>query len=80
MKYLNGNDMPEHVRQVLKDVIMNGEAASVTLTYGNAMLISKDEYERLTEAAQGNAYRQSDYGHFRSGDMLERFFREEIDF
>ncbi len=80
MKYLNGNDMPEHVRQIIKEVIVNGEAAAVTATFGNAVLISSDEYERLTEASSGNAVHQSDYGYFRSGDMLERFFREEVDF
>ncbi len=80
MKYLNGNDMPEHVRQVLKEVILNGDTASITATFGNAVLISKDEYEKLTESSSGNVVHQSDYGHFRSGDMLERYFREEIDF
>lgn len=80
MTYLNGNDMPEHVKLVLKDVITNGKQAAVTAAWGNAVLISKDEYERLLEQSDSEAILMSDYGHFRRADPMERFFREEIDY
>lgn len=80
MKYINGNDMPEHVKAVLKDVIVGNEPASITAHGGSAILISKDEYERLTEASTGNTVYASDYGHFLTSDPLERIMREEVDF
>ena len=52
-KFINGCDMPEHVQKIIRGVIMDNSTASFTTTEGQAIVISKEEYDRLTAEAAG---------------------------
>lgn len=80
MRYLNANDMPEHVRNVFETAVASQTTAHITTKYGNAVVISQDEYDRLCAAEQGEYSVSYNYRKFGVEKELEGYLREEIDF
>ena len=76
-KYINGCDMPEHVQKIIRGVIMNNSSASFTTTEGQAVVISKEEYDRLTAEAAGEFEAKTSCWFDSEMDVLNR---REIDY
>ncbi|MCF0246868.1 MAG: hypothetical protein HUJ55_08625 [Ileibacterium sp.] len=77
MNYINGCDLPEHVQKTIREVIMDQSCASITTAQGQAVLISKEEYDRLQALATGTLNEGSRSW---SDHEMEAIYRKEIDF
>lgn len=80
MSYLNANDLPEHVRSAFETAVVTGASANVTTRYGTAVIISKDEYDRLCAAENGDYAATYNYKKYGVDSELEGYLRDEIDF